>query len=240
LINSEEPWYIANDSDVAQEKSVYPLVSHLSAWAATDPAVIATANDLNWANMSQFSLQSSFVADYPQVGNTLYAKYWASYVEEIYSPWSRILQANFKLNPTDIFNFSFNNVVWVKDQWYRVKKIKDWQFNGETLSTSCELITAIATDLAIPVLATTTTTAFPGYCKTWTCENTGEGPAVITWTSCDDIAGEATVNAGQTLSVCAYYSPASADLDMVFTNVGACGTTTTTTTVAPGCVATQL
>ena len=240
LINSEEPWYIANDVDAAQEKSVYPLVSHLSAWAATDPAVIATANDLNWANMSQFSLQSSFVADYPQVGNTLYAKYWASYVEEIYSPWSRILQANFKLNPTDIFNFSFNNVVWVKDQWYRVKKIKDWQFNGETLSTSCELITAIATDLAIPVLATTTTTAFPGYCKTWTCENTGEGPAVITWTSCDDIAGETSVNGGQTVSVCAYNSPASADLDMVFTNVGACGTTTTTTTVAPGCVATQL
>ena len=240
LVTSEETWYLADDVDAAQPQTTYPLVSHLSAWAPTDTNIIATANDLNWANMTQFSLQSSFVADYPQTGNSLFTKYWASYVNEIYSPWSRILQANFKLNPTDIFNFSFNNVVWVKDQWWRVKKIKDWQFNGETLSTSCELITAIATDLAIPVLATTTTTAAPCYCKTWTCENTGEGPAVITWTSCEGELGETTVNGGQTISVCACNSPASADLDMVFTNIGPCGTTTTTTTVAPGCVAIQL
>ena len=240
LVTSEETWYLADDVDAAQPQTTYPLVSHLSAWAPTDTNIIATANDLNWANMTQFSLQSSFVADYPQTGNSLFTKYWASYVNEIYSPWSRILQANFKLNPTDIFNFSFNNVVWVKDQWWRVKKIKDWQFNGETLSTSCELITAIATDLAIPVLATTTTTAAPCACKTWTCENTGEGPAVITWTSCEGELGETTVNGGQTISVCACNSPASADLDMVFTNIGPCGTTTTTTTVAPGCVAIQL
>lgn len=239
-VASEEPWYLADDNDAAQEKNVYPLVSHLSAWAATDPAVIATANDLNWANMTQYSLQSSFVADYPQVGNSLFTKYWASYVDEIYSPWSRVLQANFKLNPTDIFNFSFNNVVWVKDQWYRVKKIKDWQFNGETLSTQCELITAIATDLAIPVTATTTTTAAPCACITWSCENTGEATATVSWTSCDGLAGETSVNAGQTVTICACTSPASASIDMVFTNEGSCTTTTTTTTVAPGCVAIQL
>jgi len=65
----------------------------------------------------------------PTLGNipsrTLYNFFWADYIDEKFNITDGlILKAEFNLKPTDIYNFSFGDLVKVKDQHYRVNKIE--------------------------------------------------------------------------------------------------------------------
>ena len=56
---------------------------------------------------------------------TLYNFFWADYIDEKFNITDGlILKAEFNLKPTDIYNFSFGDLVKVKDQHYRVNKIE--------------------------------------------------------------------------------------------------------------------
>ena len=57
--------------------------------------------------------------------NTLFNKYWLSYINENYTEENvQILKINIKLTPTDINNFKFSYKVRIKNQLYRVNKIE--------------------------------------------------------------------------------------------------------------------
>lgn len=65
----------------------------------------------------------------PTLGNiptrTLYNFFWSDYIDEKFNVTDGlILKAEFNLKPTDIYNFSFGDLVKVKDQHYRVNKIE--------------------------------------------------------------------------------------------------------------------
>ena len=65
----------------------------------------------------------------PTLGNipsrTLYNFFWADYIDEKFNITDGlILKAEFNLKPTDIYNFSFGNLVKIQDQHYRVNKIE--------------------------------------------------------------------------------------------------------------------
>lgn len=56
---------------------------------------------------------------------TLYDFFWSDYIEEKFNITDGlILKAEFNLKPTDIYNFSFGNLVKIQDQHYRVNKIE--------------------------------------------------------------------------------------------------------------------
>jgi hypothetical protein len=57
---------------------------------------------------------------------TLYGRYWNEYIENIYAPDARILEAFFSLEFADIYNFNFNDKIFIKDSYWRILSISDY------------------------------------------------------------------------------------------------------------------
>lgn len=57
---------------------------------------------------------------------TLYARYWNEYIQNIYAPDARILEAFFSLEFADIYNFNFNDKIFIKDSYWRILSISDY------------------------------------------------------------------------------------------------------------------
>ena len=57
---------------------------------------------------------------------TLYARYWNDYIENIYAPDARIMEAFFALEFADIYDFKYNDEIFIKDSYWRILEIKDY------------------------------------------------------------------------------------------------------------------
>jgi len=57
---------------------------------------------------------------------TLYARYWNDYIANIYAPDARIMEAYFALEFADIYNFKYNDKIFIKDSYWRILEIKDY------------------------------------------------------------------------------------------------------------------
>ena len=58
-----------------------------------------------------------------QPSQTLYFRFWAQYVTELYSTEARILTCNMNLTETDLQSWSFNDKIYIKDTYYRILSI---------------------------------------------------------------------------------------------------------------------
>lgn len=57
---------------------------------------------------------------------TLYQRYWNDYISDIYAPDARIIEAFFALDFADIYQFKFNDKIYIKDSYYRILDISDY------------------------------------------------------------------------------------------------------------------
>ena len=57
---------------------------------------------------------------------TLYQRYWNDYIADIYAPDARIIEAFFALDFADIYQFKFNDKIYIKDSYYRILEINDY------------------------------------------------------------------------------------------------------------------
>jgi hypothetical protein len=57
---------------------------------------------------------------------TLYARYWNDYIADIYAPDARILEGFFALDFADIYQFKFNDKIFIKDSYWRILEISDY------------------------------------------------------------------------------------------------------------------
>jgi hypothetical protein len=57
---------------------------------------------------------------------TLYARYWNDYIADIYAPDARILEGFFALDFADIYQFKFNDQIFIKDSYWRILEISDY------------------------------------------------------------------------------------------------------------------
>jgi len=57
---------------------------------------------------------------------TLYQRYWNDYIADIYAPDARIIEAFFALDFADIYQFKFNDKIYIKDSYYRILEISDY------------------------------------------------------------------------------------------------------------------
>ncbi len=92
-----------------------------------NPPVCGQLSVFNYSSVSTLSFQS------------LYYKYWAPYLNSIYGEDARILECYFNLDETDIFNFSFADEIFIKDAYYRVLSINNYQV-GAKASTKVTLL----------------------------------------------------------------------------------------------------
>ena len=76
--------------------------------------------------------------------NTLYGKYWKPYLDNIYSANSRIMECYLNLNSVDIFNFKFNDEIFINDTYWKILTISNYQVSGEA-STKVTLIKSLDT-----------------------------------------------------------------------------------------------
>jgi len=73
---------------------------------------------------------------YPQTivtNNNLYNIYWENFIEELSDRDSRIITAEFYLNPFDIADFRFNDNIFIDNQYFKVNKIVNYDPTKEAL-----------------------------------------------------------------------------------------------------------
>jgi hypothetical protein len=57
---------------------------------------------------------------------TLYQRYWNNYISDIYAPDARVIEAFFALDFADVYQFKFNDKIFIKDAYYRILDISDY------------------------------------------------------------------------------------------------------------------
>jgi hypothetical protein len=57
---------------------------------------------------------------------TLYQRFWNDYIANIYAPDARIMEAFFALEFADIYNFKYNDQIFIKDSYWRILEISDY------------------------------------------------------------------------------------------------------------------
>lgn len=106
-------FYLRNDVGVTQG----PLFFFPSFSNYSDSNPTLTDSDLN------YGLESAFFPITANPVNTLYVKYWAQYVAELYSEEARIMTCTMRLTRTEIANFEFSDNIYIKDSYWRVLKL---------------------------------------------------------------------------------------------------------------------
>ncbi len=91
--------------------------------------------DLNWA--PEIPPHSSTIQGNPV--NNLFNLYWRDYMNDLYSPYGRIMEAFFALDLNDILTFSFADKIWIQDSYWRILEISDYKV-GLSESTKVKLI----------------------------------------------------------------------------------------------------
>ena len=92
----------------------------------------SASNDLNYGTCQVLNVNNNTI-------NTLYNRFWANYYSQLYNPDTRSLTLKINLTPSDINQFSFSDLVMIKNRAYRVNKI-DYKA-GELAKVELILIT---------------------------------------------------------------------------------------------------
>ncbi len=92
--------------------------------------------DLNWA--PEVPLYIIGASPY----KNLFNEYWRDYLNQLYSPQARLMEAYFALELSDILNFKFSDRIWVVNSWWRILEINDYKV-GSAEVTQVKLLKLI-------------------------------------------------------------------------------------------------
>ena len=105
----------------------YPVCSpyDVTPDANGESSITADTKSVLWNFAIPYCNLSSALTWYPNdMGfeqNTLYFLYWKEYLNDIYNPQARIMECHLNLDEVDIFNFQFNDQIFIKDTYWRIK-----------------------------------------------------------------------------------------------------------------------
>ena len=116
-------WYMRDDTGAPVPQTSYPLYSSFDSYPFD-----ATSFDLNWTNPPQF-WNSTVIGFDGRTPNTAFTTYWQNWYDATYDPYSRIMEATFALDVTDVLDLNFNDKIFVKDAWWLVLEIQDFVLN---------------------------------------------------------------------------------------------------------------
>ena len=112
----------------------YPRASYLSEIPTT-----STTLNLNWKKQFPYFSYPGAPGNIGQQGEDVYQRYWKSYIDNIYSPQARKMTAYFNLNSEDMRQLTFDDLIWIKDTYWRIQKVYDAPL-GEVATVKVELI----------------------------------------------------------------------------------------------------
>ena len=123
----DEDWYYTDGVTDVHNTTDYPRMTPYSIF----PTTVDTIN-LNW-----FRETPEFVG--PNLGESVYERYWNAYIQQLYSPLARIMTAYFNIDAQDLYNLSFDDVIFIKNSYWRVLKIYDAPLT-ETATVKVDLV----------------------------------------------------------------------------------------------------
>lgn len=89
--------------------------------------------DLNWApEVPTYNITSNPYRN-------LFNEYWRTYMNALYSPEARMMEASFALDLKDILTFKFSDKIWIQDSYWRIVEITDYKV-GMYESTKVKLL----------------------------------------------------------------------------------------------------
>tara|TARA_R100001594_G_scaffold86_2_gene398 strand:+ start:745 stop:4197 length:3453 start_codon:yes stop_codon:yes gene_type:complete len=129
--------------------TTYPLCTPFDITPSSDAYTLTAANKSLYWNANPPVVGELDVFNYSSdtaswFANTLYGLYWKAYLDGIYDPDARIMECHLNLDQVDIYNFKFNDEIFIKDAYWRVLEIKNYQVGAKT-STKVVMLKVIDT-----------------------------------------------------------------------------------------------
>jgi hypothetical protein len=143
-------WWMAASDDAQQKVSwpTYPLMSQYSTW----PIINGQTVDLNWKNEAPFWKVTDTALGNGVTELTSYSVYWKTWNDQVFDPYSRIVEANITLDYQDVLDLKFNDYIFLKDSWYVVNKVVDY-IPGQTTNCRVELVKLGNIGVTIPYVS---------------------------------------------------------------------------------------
>ena len=125
--------------------TTYPLCSPFELTTDTDTGtaiITPSTKTLHWnLNGPVANELTCFSYSYGSdiISKSLYFTYWFAYLNGLYDTEARLMECHLNLNEVDIFNFSFADEIFIKDTYWRILNISNYQV-GAKASTKVTLI----------------------------------------------------------------------------------------------------
>ena len=144
---------VATDSTItAYDFDTFPVCTPYDITPSSDAYTLTSANKSLYWDANAPIIGSSDMFNYEATlgtwfENTLYGKYWKPYFDSILNEDARIMECYLYLDDVDIHNFKFNDEIFIKNSYWRILTISNYQV-GVKVSTKVSLIKIV--DSLIP------------------------------------------------------------------------------------------
>lgn len=240
-----EPWYVASGSVTLATNQALESFPYFDNYSGQ--------------NTTTESLSLLFFNEEAPYGTpptaSLYTQYWEDYVELLYNPRTRLINASAIIPLADYFKMELNDIVEFRGNYYHLRAINDYSLTDgnckiqllgpilresatiEPVTNQCDFTfsSSIApittTTTSTSTTSTSTTTLPPGLCSTYRVSN-GTGNGSIRYTPCGSSVSQIFfIPANTTYNLCVNNNQISVNsgANVSFTNLGTTCTQTPTT-----------
>jgi hypothetical protein len=239
-----QPYYLVDSTGLAHETPQFPYFDNYS-------VVSGSQFPTSGSNSLLFFNEQPSYGTIPE--QSLFSQYWNDYVNLLYNPRTRLINASAIIPLADYFKMELNDIVSFRGNYYHLRAINDYNLkNGnckiqllgpilpealpfaqdaQPIEPTTTTTTTTSTSTTTGTTSTTTTTTEPPLsCTEYTFSGIISGASLTAfWVDCESgITQSQFVTAGTTYGpVCARTGTASGQ---AFTTGGDCTPTTTTTT----------
>lgn len=128
-------WYMEETLGAsATAKQEYPYAGHLdNPFVPTFDLLYAPPYNVYY----DYNIGANSDVEYPDIN--LYSEYWHKMIEEITNKNSKVLEGWFNISTYDWVNLSFRKQYFIKDAYYRLLEIEDYNIDGRSL-TKCKFL----------------------------------------------------------------------------------------------------
>lgn len=141
-----DKWHFEAAGVSAAEHTSYPYCGHLD-----DP--YESNFDLNFAPPVKVLYSSPASRPINYTNQNLYSKYWYPQITELTDVNSRIVEGWFYLTPADMYKLSFRTYYFIKDAYYRLLKIENYDPVNSSV-TKCQFLKVLKFDAPLQVRTT--------------------------------------------------------------------------------------
>ena len=127
------------------EAGSYPLALYNDNTSAVVTTNVSTLNHYSVINADIDDEDLNFAPEVPPHSiitnpyNNLFNTYWRGYMNSLYNPDARMMEAFFALDLKDVLTFKFSDKVWIQDSYWRILEVSDYKI-GLQESTKVTLL----------------------------------------------------------------------------------------------------